>query len=371
MTPRLRPRWRPCLWFPPSAGHLRLAAGVGKPHVKLSRRSLALGIGALAVAPRKLYAALSKPWHLPDGRFRNNYIGAFERSFSDLRKAFSGERPPLLSFPLAPNDPTRLRANTSETSLTWIGHCTLLLQVDGKNYLTDPHFAERASPVPFFGPKRTTPPGIELDELPRIDHVLISHNHYDHLDISTIRRLRKQFPDALYHVPLKLRGWFENVGIRRVVELDWWEARSEDGVNFTAVPTQHWSNRGLDRNETLWCGWVVETPNFRFLFIGDTGYSQDFKDIQEKFDTFDLAAIPIGAYNPRWFMKDAHQNPEEAVQCMQDLNAKTAVATHWGTFQLTFEKMDEPPQRLDAAMAAKGLDSDRFMVFKHGETRYL
>lgn len=339
---------------------------------KLSRRGLLAGLASLlASVPAALQASLSKPWHLPDGRFRNNYIGPIERTFAELRKAFAGERPPLLSFPLAANDPAALRANATATTVTWIGHCTLLVQLAGKNYLTDPQFAERASPLPFVGPRRSTAPGLALDELPPIDDVLISHNHYDHLDISSIRQLLAHSPAATYHVPLKLRGWFANVGVTRIVERDWWEGGAHGDATITAVPSQHWSNRGFDRNKTLWCGWVVEAAGFRFLFIGDTGYSDDFKDIAARFGSFDLAAIPIGAYNPRWFMKEAHQNPEEAVQCMLDLNARRAVATHWGTFQLTFEDMDEPPRRLAAALAAKGLDPESFMVLQHGETRYL
>lgn len=308
-------------------------------------------------------------WHLDDGRFSNNYIGPIDKPFSDLRKAFDAPRPPEISFPLADNDLGLIRDGSAERTVTWVGHCTLLVQAGGMNVLTDPHFTGRASPVPFAGPRRTTPVGVGLADLPRVDAVLVSHNHYDHLDWASLRMLRDHSPQATYFVPLRLGAWFRNIGIDRIVELDWWEESRAGDAAVTAVPTQHWSNRLIyDRNRTLWCGFVVDFVDFRFAFIGDTGYSADFADIRERFGGFDLAAIPIGAYNPRWFMKDVHQNPEEAVQCMLDLNAKRAVATHWGTFQLTLEEMDEPPKRLAAAREAAGLAEGDFRAMLHGET---
>ena len=322
--------------------------------------------------PEILMAEVDPKWHLDDGSFRNNYIGSIAKPFSELRKAFDAERPPVISFPLAKNDPAFLRSNSSERTATWIGHCTFLLQFDGLNILTDPHFTSRASPVSFAGPKRTTPVGLALEDVPKLDAVLISHNHYDHLDFSSVKMVKEHSPDATFFVPLKLGYWFRREGAENVVELDWWQEGRFKDATITSVPTQHWSNRlYYDRNKTLWCGFVIDTGSFRFLFIGDTGYSRDFVDIKERFGGFDLAAIPIGAYNPRWFMKDAHQNPEEAVQCMLDLNAKRALATHWGTFQLTFEEMDEPPRRLAAARAEAGLGEEDFVAMEHGETLLL
>lgn len=315
---------------------------------------------------------LDPRWHLDDGRFSNTYIGPIEKSFADLRKAFDAERPPVLSFPLAKNDPAFLRANGLERTVTWIGHCTFLLQLGGLNILTDPHFTSRASPVPFAGPKRTTPPGLALADMPQLDIVLVSHNHYDHLDYSSLRMVRDHSPQAVFCLPLRLGYWFQGIGIDNFIEFDWWQEQKVRDASITSVPTQHWSNRLIyDRNRTLWCGFVVDVGDYRFVFIGDTGYSRDFADIQEKFGGFDLAAIPIGAYNPRWFMKEAHQNPEEAVQCMQDLNARKAVATHWGTFQLTLEEMDEPPRRLAEARAKAGLKEADFMAMRHGQTSVL
>lgn len=312
------------------------------------------------------------PWHRPDGKFRNNYIGSIDKSFADLRKAFSGERPPLIAFSLAENQPAALRANRTQTTVTWIGHCTILLQVGGLNILTDPHFTERASPLSFAGPRRSTPPGLALVDLPELDIILVSHNHYDHLDYSTQCELAKHSPKARVLTPLGLRRWFNNIGISNVSEHDWWDEFEYGGAHITAVPTQHWSSRSLfDRNDTLWCGWAVHMNDFSFIFIGDSGHTQDYRDINAKLGDFDLAAIPIGAYNPRWFMQHAHQNPEEAVQALHDLGAKRGLATHWGTFQLTFEPMEEPPQRLVAAMKAANRDPDDFMILRHGETRFL
>ena len=354
----------------------RAGSGRGRAEGLLLPRRSVLKLSALPLAaglvPGGLMADGRPDWHMEDGGFRNNYSGPVEKKLSDLRKAFEPEKPPIVTFPLAENDPAALKANRSETTVTWIGHCTLLLQAGGINVLTDPHFTERASPVPFAGPKRTMPVGLEVADLPPIDLVLISHNHYDHLDYSSVRMVAAHSPDAVFHVPLKLGPWFRGAGIEKVVEMDWWQEGEAGDARVTSVPTQHWSNRVMfDRNKTLWCGWVLETAGFSFVFIGDTGYSKDFEDIGARFGGFDLAAIPIGAYEPRWFMHDVHQNPEEAVRCMADLKARKAVATHWGTFQLTLEPMDEPVKRLRQAMAKSPMGEDDFMALAHGETRYL
>ena len=308
------------------------------------------------------------PWHRPDGTFANNYSqhagGIFE-----LIKAFSGQWPPRLEFPIAEPRPDQFSAAAARPTITWIGHATFLIQIGGLNILTDPHFSDRASPLSFWGAPRTTSPSHLLEQLPPIDVVLISHNHYDHLDSRTIGQLRARSRKTVYLVPLKLAAWF-GFGDDTVFEYDWWEGTEVGGVRFDAVPTQHWSNRsGFDRNRTLWCSWVVEAAGRRLLFVGDSGYSPDYRDIGARFAGFDLAILPIGAYNPRWFMKVAHQNPSEAAQARRDLGARRAVASHWGTFQLTLEPMDEPPQKLAEALREAGEDEDIFWVLQHGETR--
>jgi N-acyl-phosphatidylethanolamine-hydrolysing phospholipase D len=273
-------------------------------------------------------------------------------------------------FPMADPEVAFLRANKSEATLTWIGHATVLLQVGGQNILTDPHLGARASPVSFAGPRRRVPPGLTLEQLPHIDAVVISHNHYDHLDVETITRLAAQ-PDGppRFYVPLGLQTWFNALGIATVTELDWWESRELAGMKIHFVPTQHWSQRSLtDRNQTLWGGWVIEHPALRFFFTGDTGYSQDFTEIERRFGGFDVAAIPIGAYEPRWFMAPFHVNLAEAVQIHLDLHARYSLGIHWGTFELTDEALDEPPVALRQELAKRSMAPDRFFVLRHGQT---
>lgn len=313
-----------------------------------------------------------KPHHTRTG-FRNNYPHS-AKDWGDVAlwilKDYRPDRRDY-DFPLAPNDPTWLQANTAEPTLTWIGHASFLLQIDGKNILTDPHLTERASPLPFGPPARRVQPGLDFETLPHIDAVVISHNHYDHLDQGTIRRLAAQDGGApLFLVPLGIRQWMENEGIETARELDWWEQVSALGLRFHFVPAQHFSSRiGVDRNKTLWGGWVIEAPGLRSYFAGDTGYSRDFRDIGAAFDGMDLALIPIGAYDPRSVMGAMHVTPEEAVQIHRDVGARHSVAMHWGTFRLTAEPMDEPPRRLAAARAAAGIAEEDFVVMRHGETR--
>jgi len=321
-------------------------------------------------------AAFAGPSHHAGEGFKNIY-GNRDKGIGDFLK-WRFERigsdtpdPDDYHFPLAENDPAFLQSNRNHTTATWVGHSTLLLQVKGKNILTDPHFSERASPVQWAGPRRVAPPGIALDDLPPIDVVLISHNHYDHLDVGTVERLaaREGGEETLFMVPLKMKSWFEDLGIEQVVELDWWERHGVDDLDIQAVPMHHWSKRTLfATNDVLWAGWVVDSGDFRFIFLGDCGYSPVYRDLGEKLGPFDLAAIPIGAYEPRWFMRDQHVNPEEALQIHVDLRARKSIALHWGTFILTDEPLDEPPQRLMRGRAERGLSPGEFMILRHGET---
>lgn len=319
-----------------------------------------------------------KPHHTVNG-FRN--LHTYERpGFLDFlkwrwqRRAKTIPGPEHYAFPLSSNDPPFLRQNHDRTTLTWIGHATLLLQVGGRNILTDPHFSLRASPVQWAGPRRVVPPGIALEALPAIDLVVISHDHYDSLDAATIDRLlaRPGGSDTTFVVPLRLGGWLRKRGARHVAEFDWWERRTIGGLEVVAVPVQHWSKRTLwGRNRTLWAGWVVRTPGFNFFFAGDSGYTPHFKEIGAALGPFDLAAIPIGAYEPRWFMNAHHITPEEALQVHRDVRAKKSVAIHWGTFILTDEPLDEPPRRLAAQRERLGLPEAAFEVLRHGQTLLL
>lgn len=321
----------------------------------------------------------SKTHHTPSG-FRNNHPHAEHGLVALLRWQWERwqrrwTRRATAPVPaLAPNDPGYLKANDRDTTVTWIGHSTLLLQVAGINLVTDPHLTDRASPLSWVGPKRNVPPGLGLGELPCLDLVLLSHNHYDHLDLPTLRWLGQQpcerQPQAV--VPLGLKAFLAEQGLRKVVELDWWEHVCFRDAVIHAVPAQHFSARTpFDRNQTLWAGYVVEHPVCRFFFAGDTGYCADFQIIGQKLGPMDLAAIPIGAYEPRWFMHALHVTPEEAVKIHQDVRSRRSVGIHWGTFELTDEPLDEPPKRLRAALARAGISAEEFFVMQHGETRRL
>ena len=314
----------------------------------------------------------AKPHRAAEG-FRNNYPhpekGGFWRwKWDQLRDGLPQDPQDGYRFETAQ---PQLAANPS---VTWVGHATVLLRVGGLNVLTDPHFSERASPISFAGPKRVVPAVPALAELPHIDAVVISHNHYDHLDQETVGKLVEQRGGSpRFFVPLGLKDWFARRGIQDVVELDWWDNLSYKGVELHFVPVQHWSKRTLtDENQTLWGGWVIRHPELSFFFAGDAGYSKDFADIRAKFGGFDLAAIPIGAYAPRWFMQIMHLDPAEAVRVHQDVNARQSLAIHWGTFSnLTDESLYEPPAKLAEEREKAGLSDKDFFVLKHGETRVL
>jgi N-acyl-phosphatidylethanolamine-hydrolysing phospholipase D len=329
----------------------------------------------------------AKPHHTPEG-FRNNYVGAVAKPFSDLVRWKIDQlrehlpRPPREATPTVTADTARLSGNSgpaAKPSVTWIGHATTLVQCGGINILTDPVFSERASPLAFAGPKRAQAPGVALDELPPIDVVVISHNHYDHLDRASVVRLNERAEGrTLFLVPLGLKPWFEQQGIRNVIELDWWDRHVVGRVEFNLVAVQHWSQRTTnDRNKMLWGGWAVFAPDLRWYFSGDAGYSRDFADTREKLAThaeegtlFDVALLAIGAYEPRWFMAQQHMNPAEAVQAHKDLAARRSVGIHWGTFELTDEPLDQPPHDLAIARQALGVADEDFFVMKIGETRW-
>jgi len=313
--------------------------------------------------------------HGPDG-FRNNYPHEAHQGFwlwkwEQMRNGMPEPPPGGWKIPHVRTDAAALRANGHDPTVTWIGHASFLVQLAGLNVLVDPQFSERASPVAFAGPKRIVPLPIAIGELPRIDAVLISHNHYDHLDLASVKALADSPDPPLFLVPLGLKAWFEEAGIARAEEYDWWQSRSLGRLTFTLVPVQHWSKRTLwDANKTLWGGWAIEGAGLKVLHTGDLGYSKDARDIGERLGPFDLALIPIGAYAPRWFMKTMHVDPAEALQVRSDVHASRAIGMHWGTFEnLTDEPMDEPPAELAAKRTAAGLTPDAFDVMTIGETR--
>ncbi len=314
----------------------------------------------------------------PDG-FRNNYPHGGRESFwawqwERLRDGLPKPPPGGWNLPAVKTDAAALRSPTTNPSVTWVGHATMLVRIAGRNVLFDPIFSERASPVAFAGPKRIVPLPIDIPELPRIDVVLISHNHYDHLDAETVSRLAAMPQGSpRFLVPLGLKAWFADLGITRVDEYDWWQATTDGDLRITFVPVQHWSKRTMtDGNLTLWGGWVVEGEGLRLIHTGDTGYSQDFRDIGARLGPFDMAFIPIGSYAPRWFMQVMHVDVPEAVQIRADLGAERAIGMHWGTVEsLADEPLDEPPAVLARQRQERGLRQDQFDVLKIGETRRL
>ncbi|PSC74215.1 N-acyl-phosphatidylethanolamine-hydrolyzing phospholipase D [Micractinium conductrix] len=331
-------------------------------------------------------------WH---GRFDNPWQAWEERSFAEVmrwnrerRKAgiptdgyLEGNRNPTpanweAAFPMQPVDWAALQAPPADAvQATWVGHSTLLVQLEGLNFLTDPVFSERCSPVQWMGPRRVRPPAFTAHDprLPRIDAILLSHNHYDHLDSGSVKALNARFGEQLHwYVPLGLKTWFTKRGVRSVTELDWWQEAVHPGsaVRVALTPAMHWSMRSpLSRKDSLWGGWAVLGEKRRFWFAGDTGYSPElFPQIGERLGPFDLSAISTGAYEPRWFMKPQHTNPAEAVQIAQDVRSMRSVACHHATFCLTDEAMDEPSKLLPKEVAKAGLAADAFVSLRHGAT---
>ncbi|XP_055332788.1 N-acyl-phosphatidylethanolamine-hydrolyzing phospholipase D-like [Paramacrobiotus metropolitanus] len=255
--------------------------------------------------------------------------------------------------------------------VTWIGHATVVLQMDGITVLTDPIFSDRCSPVQFVGNKRYRPPACGIDALPAIDAVVISHNHYDHLDLGSVRQLNARFGEKLrWYVPEGTAQWMRGNGCENVVEMNWWDENILPGtdVTFAFTPSQHWCKRtAFDYCKQLWGSWCVISPKHRFFFGGDTGYCVGFKEIGDVYGPFDISAIPIGAYEPRWFMKFAHVNPEEAVKIHIDIKSRKSLGIHWGTFILTTEYFMDPPEKLKEALEAAQLSNNDFCTVCHGK----
>jgi len=253
--------------------------------------------------------------------------------------------------------------------VTFIGHSTLLIQTAVGNILTDPMYSERAGPFNLFGPRRVRPPAVRFDDLPPISTVLLSHNHYDHCDRPTLRKLAVRF-DPLVVTPLGNGRLVRSTGLTRVEELDWWEETTQAAFPITLTPAHHFSARTpFDRNRALWGGFVLSPGGTRFFFAGDTAYAPFFPEIRRRLGPIALALLPIGAYEPRWFMRVVHMNPDEAVQAHIDLGASQSLGMHFGTFQLTTEAIDEPLRALDAACRSRNVA--RFRTLHFGDSLVL
>jgi len=306
-----------------------------------------------------------------DGEVFRNPTGGAGKSFADFWRWQRTRRPapwPSWVDNLAvPSLPAAL--GPGEVALTFVNHITFLVQFQGLNVLTDPVYSERVSPFRSVGPRRVRAPGLAFEALPPIDLVLLSHNHYDHLDLATLRRL------AATHAPSIVTGlgnaaFLREHGVDDVVELDWWQDTRVQGARITFTPAQHWSGRGLrGRNRTLWGGFVLQRGSRQLYFAGDTGYGTHFRDIGRRRGTVDLALLPIGAYAPRWFMQEQHMDPDDAVRAHLDLGAAVSIATHFGCFQLTDEAIDDPVRELAAALQRHSVAPARFQVLEVGETR--
>jgi N-acyl-phosphatidylethanolamine-hydrolysing phospholipase D len=298
----------------------------------------------------------------PGGDFELPGVGVTLPFFA--RRIWVSLRPRPGAAPAVPFDRFAL---TRDPSLTWIGHSTFLVRMDGASFLTDPMFSHRASPFSFMGPRRMIPPGIPLEALPPIDFVLLSHDHYDHADLRTVQWLARR--GTRFVVPMGLAEWVSHAG-GDAIELEWWRETEVDGLLIHCVPAQHFSGRSLrDRDQRLWAGWVVGGPSRRFYHAGDSGYSEVFKEIGRRLGPIDLATVPIGAYLPTAMMHHVHTTPEEALRIAQDVAARRAVAMHFGTFDLSDEPVDQPPQRFRAEAERIGWGEDRAWVMKVGETR--
>ena len=322
----------------------------------------------------------------PDGTFRNPWPGSEPHGLRDIFRWMRERRtqrialtPPRGTFPSDSPAIAYPRAQDTGFTATWIGHSTVLLQLGGLNILTDPVFSQRAFPVQWIGPRRVMEPGVALEALPPIDMVVLSHNHYDHLDRPAVRHIARAHSKATWIVPLGVGAYLRGWGVKDITELDWWQHTEIKGLQVTATPARHFSGRTpWDRNKSLWCGYALVRNGRRALFVGDTAFHPAFRDIGEQCGPFDLVMMPIGAYDPRWFMGIVHMDPHQAVEAYRCLVAShpdqplpLMLGIHWGTFRLTDEAMNEPPIQTVAEWGAAGLAEDRLWIARFGETRVL
>ena len=322
--------------------------------------------------------------HRPGGGFRNPWATARTHGFLDFlkwtllerRRNPTGGRAEPLTFPLAVPAFVFPRPEPSRLTMTWVGHSTFLVQIGGLNVLLDPIWSDRASPFRFAGPRRRVPAAVDFDALPPIDAVVMSHDHYDHLDTPTVRALARRYPAISWLAPLGVGRLLRRHGAGNVVECDWWQDTTVGPLVLTCVPAQHFSGRRLDnRNATLWCGWAIRSSHHCMLFAGDTALHPEFRVIAERCGPFQAAILPIGAYEPRWFMGPVHMNPEDCMLAIGHLRPGGSaerlvlVGAHWGTFKLTDEPIDEPPARMRDNWRKAGLPEEDLWVMRHGETR--
>ena len=302
--------------------------------------------------------------------YKNTNGVASDKSFGDMLKWIRSDVVPEITKIEISSDWKEINLSEDDNYAIWIGHSTFLIKKNGVTILTDPIFSKRASPFRNIGPKRLIPPAIPLNKIPKIDVVTVSHNHYDHLDIRSLKKISKNHPDAVFLVPAGDEKLLQRKRIKNVYNFNWWESIEHKEFVFTFTPVQHWSKRSLfDRNKSLWGGWYIKNQDYSIYHAGDTGYSKDFIDTRLKLGAPKYAFIPIGAYDPEWFMAESHVNPEDAVKIMLDLEAEKAFGMHWATFTLTDEDTIEPKERLKKAVDENG--SIDFKSVSPGDVIYL
>ena len=347
-------------------------SAIGVSGVLVALVSIALGVGCALSAPT---------WHgqvsdhftgerftSPGGTARPGGFGSMGGLAALLK--WQRERQPGVwkayrEEPFGPPPPREVPLGAMR--VTFINHATTLIQIDGVNVLTDPIYAERASPFDFVGPRRVRPPGVRFTDLPRIDAVVLSHNHYDHLNLATLKRIADTWPQVRFFTGLGIKAFLDAQGLPNVTELDWWDTREVGAITIHAVPNQHFSNRGIfDDDGTLWSAWVFDGQRGRAYFGGDTGYGPHFRRVYEKLGPMRLAVVPIGAFRPEWFMRAVHMSPPEAVQAVLDLHAGMAVPMHFGTFELADDGETEAVELLQQAVAQQPAP---FVVLGFGEGR--
>lgn len=310
-------------------------------------------------SPDLLYAPHGEPGRLfnPWAPFNNRFVDLLRWKLGKNNR-YDKSVPPHI--PVVANDGAYLKDRRQPDSVTWVGHSAFAVQDGGEVFLTDPHFGQRA-----LLPRRLSPPGIPLAAVPPDAFAVLSHNHYDHLDDWSVRHLPAT---VRWFVPLGLGGFFRDRGREQVVELDWWQSARHGRWTLTCLPAQHWSNRiGVGRNATLWCSWLLDSGTRRYYFAGDSGYFHGFAEIGRRFPAIDVAFLPIGAYEPRWFMRSQHANPEEAWRAFLDLGAHTMIPMHWGCFDLTDEPVDLAPKVLAEILARERVPPDRVRTLAVGE----
>lgn len=329
---------------------------------------LFISIGSLLSAP-KYKGPISDHF---DGKVFKNIDGVKAKGFKDIFRLLTqgpkrGPWTEITAVDPKPNPPAIVNQGIQ---ITFVNHSTFLIQVAGLNILTDPVWSKRVSPFQFAGPKRMRPPGLAMDQLPKIDLILLSHNHYDHLDLPTVQKLVREHQPQIV-TPLGVGQFIKSRASGKATDLDWWESFAfSEKVKISSVPAQHFSGRGiLDRDATLWCGYIIDTPDQKIYFAGDSGYGSFFKTIGERHPGIDLALLPIGAYAPVWFMSSIHTTPEEAAKIHLEVKAKQSVASHFGTFPLAYEGMQEAQSGLQTALEKFNIPTEQFWVLEEGEGR--